>query len=105
MGISYVVAGPHVNSAQSCVVGRERPAFFLPTGDVIMREKKLERLPAVLGRTGECKAGWYDKVRRRIAPQPVKLGGGRASAWVSSEVDDYIDAQIAARDAANGETP
>lgn len=64
-----------------------------------MSEKKLERLNSVLLRTGDTRSGWYAKVSRGEAPRPVKLAGGRASAWVSVEIDDYIDRQIAARDA------
>ncbi len=60
----------------------------------------LERLPRVKARTGLSRSEIY----RRIAanpptfPAPVKLGE-RASAWVSSEVDVFIAARIAARDA------
>jgi prophage regulatory protein len=62
-------------------------------------EKQLLRLPAVLTRTAESRASWYAAVKRGDAPRPVKLNGGRAAAWVSTEIDSYIDRQIAARDA------
>lgn len=58
----------------------------------------LERLPAVKARTGLSRSEIY----RRIAatpptfPHPVKLG--RGSAWVASEVSEWIAARIAARD-------
>lgn len=62
--------------------------------------KQLLRLPSVLERTAESRASWYAAVKRGDAPRPVKLNGGRAAAWVSSEVDAYIDRQIARRDSA-----
>jgi|GEM_PF-455503 len=64
-----------------------------------MSEKKLERILSVLNRTADTRSGWYAKVSRGEAPKPVKLAGGRAAAWVSSEIDAYIEQQIAARDA------
>lgn len=66
-----------------------------------MSDLKLERLPAVLARTTETRAAWYSKVKKGVAPKPVKLAGSRAAAWVSSEIDDYIEQQIALRDSAN----
>lgn len=60
----------------------------------------LERLPSVKARTGLSRSEIY----RRIAanpptfPAPVKLGE-RASAWNAAEVDNWIVARIAARDA------
>jgi prophage regulatory protein len=64
-----------------------------------MSEKKLERILSVLNRTADTRSGWYAKVSRGEAPKPVKLAGGRAAAWVSTEIDAYIEQQIAARDA------
>jgi prophage regulatory protein len=58
----------------------------------------LERLPEVLNRTGHKRSEWYRQIASGKAPHPVKLGE-RASAWVGSEVDAYIAARIAARDA------
>lgn len=63
-------------------------------------EKQLVRLAAVLLHTGQSRAAWYAAVKAGLAPAPVKINGGRAAAWVASEVDDYIDRQISARDAA-----
>jgi predicted DNA-binding transcriptional regulator AlpA len=33
-------------------------------------------------------------------PKPIRLGGGRRIAFIESEIDDYLEAQRAARDAA-----
>lgn len=64
-----------------------------------MSEKRLERINSVIYRTGHSRSGWYAEVGRGEAPKPVKLAGGRAAAWVSTEIDAYIEQQIAARDA------
>ena len=63
-------------------------------------EKQLLRLATVLKKTGQSRASWYAAVKKGVAPGQVKLNGGRAAAWVGSEIDDYIDLQIRGRDAA-----
>ena len=35
-------------------------------------------------------------------PRPIHLGGGRRIAFVEAEIDAYVEAQIAARDAEQG---
>jgi prophage regulatory protein len=34
-------------------------------------------------------------------PRPVKIGGGNRNTWIESEIDAYLDAAIASRDAGN----
>jgi len=63
-----------------------------------MSELRLERISSVLNRTSETRAAWYAKVKQGRAPKPVKLAGTRAAAWVSSEIDAYIERQISDRD-------
>jgi len=58
-----------------------------------MAEKFL-RLDQVRERTGLCRSAVYGL---EGFPRPVKLGTSRAVAWVASEVDTWVDAQIAAR--------
>ena len=68
-------------------------------------DKQLLRLPSVLARTGVSRASWYAAVKKGLAPGPVKLSGGRAAAWVSTEIDAYIERQISVRDAAQPVIP
>lgn len=58
----------------------------------------LERLPAVMARTGLCRSDIYRGIAAGTFPAQCKLSE-RASAWVASEVDAYIVTRIAARDA------
>lgn len=58
----------------------------------------LLRLPHVKARTGLSRSEIYRRVQSGAFPQPVSLGT-RASAWVASEVDEYLASLIAARDA------
>lgn len=58
----------------------------------------LERLPQVLRRTGVSRSAWYRQIANGTAPRPVPLGD-RARAWNAAEVDSWIVARIAARDA------
>ncbi|MEW6703737.1 MAG: AlpA family phage regulatory protein [Pseudomonadota bacterium] len=59
----------------------------------------LERKPSVLARTGLSDSLLYRLIIQGKFPRPVPLGTGRAVAWVTSEVDAFINARIAERDA------
>lgn len=58
----------------------------------------LLRLNEVQGRTGLSRSEIYRRIREGDFPKPVKLGK-KASAWVLAEVEGWIAARIAARDA------
>jgi prophage regulatory protein len=64
-----------------------------PNGDLF-----LERLPSVKARTGLSASEIYRRIAAGDFPAAVKLGK-HASAWHSAEVDRWIAARIAARDA------
>jgi prophage regulatory protein len=50
-------------------------------------------------RTGLKRSSIYEKIRTGTFPRPIKLGI-RASGWSEVEVDAWLSAQIAKRDAA-----
>ena len=52
----------------------------------------LLRLPQVMAKSGLCRSAVY---AHPSFPKPVKIGG-RATAWVESEIDAWIDATIKA---------
>lgn len=58
----------------------------------------LERLPRVKARTGLSRSEIYRRITAGDFPAPVKLGE-RCSAWDSREIDGWVLARIAARDA------
>jgi prophage regulatory protein len=58
-----------------------------------MSDMVLLRLDQVRAKTGLCRSAVYALAD---FPKPVKLGGRRAVAWVSSEVDEWIQRTIAA---------
>lgn len=58
----------------------------------------LERLPSVRARTGLSRSEIYRRIAAGDFPRAIKLGE-RASAWNAAEVDSWIAARIAARDA------
>lgn len=60
--------------------------------------QRLMKLREVLYRVQCSRSEWYRKVANGTAPAPVKLGE-HASAFVSSEIDQWIAERIAARDA------
>lgn len=59
---------------------------------------RLVRLPYVKLHTGLSRSEIYRRIAAGTFPAPVKLGE-RASAWDSREIDAWIAARIAARDA------
>jgi len=58
----------------------------------------LERLPAIMVRTGLKRSSVYALVAAGYFPKPVKLSE-RSSAWIVKEVDSWIADRIAERDA------
>ena len=61
-----------------------------------MIEKRLIDLREVTQKTGLRRTAIYERIARGDFPVAVKLG--TSSRWVLSEVDAWIDAQIALRD-------
>lgn len=60
-------------------------------------QTQLIRLQEVIRRTGVSRAAIYDLAQRGEFPQQIKLSkGGRAVAWVSGEIDTWIEQRIAA---------
>jgi prophage regulatory protein len=53
---------------------------------------ELWRLPVVKAKTGLSRAAVYAKALHEDFPKPIKLG--RSSAWISGEVQRWIDAAI-----------
>jgi len=62
-----------------------------------MASERLIRLPEVMARTGYRHSSIYNLVREGKFPSPIKLAGGRASAWLEGEVSAWIDALVARR--------
>lgn len=52
------------------------------------------RLPTVQSRTGWSRSSIYLGVNQGTFPKPVSLGG-RAVAWIDTEIDDWIENRIA----------
>lgn len=50
----------------------------------------LDKLPAVLARTGYSRSRWYQGIKNGELPKPVKLGT-RSVAWKRSEIDRLIE--------------
>jgi prophage regulatory protein len=65
--------------------------------------EQLLRLPAVLAVTGLTRSTLYRLAKSGDFPQPIKLIGGRASAWLLSAVNAWIQARIQAAGASKAE--
>lgn len=59
----------------------------------------LIRLEAVKERTALSRSKIYELLAGGKFPKPVKLDGGRLNAWPVREIDEYINARVAERDA------
>lgn len=53
------------------------------------------RIAAVEEKTGRKKSSIYAAVRAGTFPPPISLGG-RASGWLSADIDDWLEQQIRA---------
>ena len=56
------------------------------------------KIKEVLDRTQVSRSQVYSLIAEGKFPKPIKLGGGRSSGWISSEVDQWIDDRILERD-------
>jgi prophage regulatory protein len=59
--------------------------------------KKFSKIPKVMEQTGLSRSHLYALAQKGEFPRPVKLTE-RSSAWVESEVQEWIDSRIALRD-------
>ena len=62
-----------------------------------MKIQKLIRLPEVINRTGYQRSNIYHLMSQGQFPKSVSLGG-RAVAWLESEVDFWIQERVDLRD-------
>ena len=60
-------------------------------------KKKILRLPEVISRTGYKRSNIYQFMNLGDFPKSVQLGP-RAVAWLSSEIDQWIDDRVKERD-------
>ncbi len=58
-------------------------------------QPRLLRWKDVQPRVGICRSQAHAMIQEGTFPAPVKLGA-RASAWVESEINDWIDSRISA---------
>lgn len=59
--------------------------------------EQLLKMPEVRAKTGLSRSHLYALAQNGEFPKPIKLSE-RSSAWVESEVQDWIDTRIAQRD-------
>jgi prophage regulatory protein len=62
-----------------------------------MKTKRILRLPAVQDKTGLRRTCIYEGMAEGEFPKHIVLGK-KAVGWLESEVDEWIDAQVAKRD-------
>lgn len=60
--------------------------------------QQLIRLPEVIQRTSLGRSTIYDLMEKGAFPRPVKISGARSNAWITSEIDAYVEARIADRE-------
>lgn len=61
--------------------------------------QKLLRLPQVIERTSLRRSTIYEMMQAGAFPKPVKLNL-RSNGWLESEIDAFIEARLAEREAA-----
>lgn len=65
------------------------------TGHPLLKQKRLMRLQEVKRQTGIGRSSIYLKIKAGNFPHPIKLGA-RTVAWLESDIDAWIEQQIAA---------
>ncbi len=60
-------------------------------------EVRFIRIKEVLAICGKSRSSVYEAMQKGEFPKPVKLGG-RSSAWVKSEIEQWVQARILARE-------
>ncbi|SOZ01749.1 helix-turn-helix transcriptional regulator [Cupriavidus taiwanensis] len=83
--------------------GKRLPAIPLESLSIDLQGDALLTVRETMRRTGLAYSSLYEAMRLRGFPRPVKVGGGRTNRWVLREVDNWIAARIAARDATAAE--
>lgn len=58
--------------------------------------QRVLKLKEVVARTAKAKSTVYDDVAKGIFPKPIKIGT-RASGWLESEVDAWLEKRISER--------
>lgn len=56
--------------------------------NVLIRQRR------VTEKTGLGKSTIYSLMERNLFPKSIKLAGGKAVAWVESEIDEWITQQV-----------
>ena len=80
--------------------GKKRmPAIPLEAIPVDLQGDALLTARETMRRAGLAYSSLYEAMRLRGFPKPVKVGGARTNRWVLREVDAWIAARIAERDA------
>src|SRR5262245_28507908 len=62
------------------------------------KSRRIRRMPEVEALTGLSRSTIYEGIVAGTFPAPVPLGA-RSVGWLESEIEDWIDARVAARDA------
>jgi len=60
-------------------------------------EHQIIKLPSVISMTGISRTSIYNRIEEGAFPKQINLGE-RSVGWVKSEILEWIDARIAARD-------
>lgn len=54
-----------------------------------LMDDKLLKLNEVLAKLRISKSAWYDRVRRQVFPQPVRIGT-RTVVWSENDIEAYL---------------
>lgn len=75
----------------------ENPTMPIPYPIGRLGNARILKLKQVVTTVGLAKSSIYRKIQVGTFPPPIKLGGVRASGWLSTEVDEWIEDQVRRR--------
>ena len=58
--------------------------------------RRFLRIQSVLFQVGLGRSAVYQLIKAKDFPAPYKIGGGKVSVWLESEIDNWIEQQVAA---------
>ena len=59
------------------------------------RPKAIWRLPMVKAITGLSRSAIYERIARSEFPKQISIGGPFTVGWISTEIEAYVDQQMA----------
>jgi prophage regulatory protein len=100
--VRYGAIVPRTNPPNT---GKRLPAIPLEALPAELQGNALLTVRETMRHVGLAYSSLYEAMRLRDFPRPINIGGSRTNRWIRSEVDAWIAARVAERDARMPQSP